>query len=188
MKLAKPAVATSALFCLATLMVGLGGIGAASPPAVAADKPLWKVKGNPTGPVLGGTDGTPFKDKARGRLAAVTVRSGAWIDSIRCSYEDEGTIEKGDLHGGEGGDEAEVKLEPGETLIGVFGVFRGEGPDRVIGSVGFKTTKRTVEPIGKTTDGEKFALDAPTGQEICGFQGRSGDYLSAIGMVCRPWS
>ncbi len=43
--------------------------------ATADGKPLWKVKGTPTGAIHGGLDGTPFKDKARGRLAQVSIRA-----------------------------------------------------------------------------------------------------------------
>ena len=154
-------------------------------PTRADDRPLWKIKGTPTGKIHGGDEGSPFRDKARGRLAQVIVRAGSWLDSVRCVWEDEGAMEKGDTQGGDGGDETVFKLEPGEALIQVSGVLLKQGDSTVIGSLTFKTTKRTVGPIGKVLDGPKFSLDAPKGQEICGFQGRGGDYLAAIGMVCR---
>ena len=175
------------------MIFGLTGISARSGSngfldrtAAADDKPLWKAKGTPTGKIHGGSDGTPFKDKARGRLAQVSVRGGSWLDSVRCTWDDEGQLEKGDTHGGDGGDETVLKLEPGEALIQISGVLLEQGEMTVVGSLTLKTTKRTVGPVGKTLDGPKFTLDAPKDQEICGFQGRSGDYLSAIGMVCRP--
>ena len=151
----------------------------------ADDKPLWKIKGNPTGPIHGGPEGTPFRDKARGRLAEVIVRGNAWLDSVRCVWEDEGAMEKGEVHGGDGGNETIITLEPGEALIQISGVLQTQGDTTVLGSLTFKTSKRTVGPIGKGLEGPKFTLDAPKGQEICGFQGRRGDYLYAIGMVCR---
>ena len=151
----------------------------------ADDRPLWKIKGTPTGKIHGGHEGSPFRDRARGRLAEVIVHAGSWLDSIRSVWEDEGAMEKGDTQGGDGGDETVLKLEPGEALIQISGVLLKQGDTIVVGSLTFKTTKRTVEPIGKVLDGPKFTLDAPKGQEICGFQGRRGDYLTAIGMVCR---
>lgn len=171
------------------LIVLAGGLTAALGSfvwATAGDKPLWKEKGKPTGSVHGGADGQPFKDRAWGRLAEVSVWGGSWLDSVRCSWEDEGEVVKGDTHGGDGGDETVVKLESGEALIQVSGVLLEQGDQTVVGSLTLKTTKRTVGPIGKTLDGPKFTLDAPKGQEICGFQGRSGDYLVGIGMMCRP--
>jgi len=118
----------------------------------------------------------------------VTVRGGSWLDSVRCTWEDEGDLVKSDNHGGDGGEATVIKLEPGEFLIQVSGVVLKQDDLTVIGSLSFKTTKRTIDPIGETTEGPKFTLDAPPGQEICGFQGRSGDYLNAIGMICRPKS
>lgn len=166
--------------------IPLVGRHATASPGAAGDKPLWKAKGTPTGEVHGGTQGTPFKDKARGRLVQVAVRGGQWIDSIRCTWEDEGELEKGDNHGGDGGDEVVIKLEPGEALIGISGVLLKQDDATVVGSLTFKTTKRTTSPVGRVLDGPKFTVAAPTGQEICGFQGNQGDYLNAIGMVCRP--
>lgn len=174
----RPAIASLLVVGLLLICAGPGGS--------AADKPLWKEKGKPAGEIHGGATGQPFKDRAWGRLAEVTVRGGSWIDSIRCSWEDEGELVKGDVHGGDGGGDTVIKLEPGEALIQVAGVLLPQGDSSVIGSLRFKTTKRTIEPIGKTTDGPGFTLDAPQGQEICGFQGRQGDYLTAIGMICRP--
>ena len=170
-----------------TAALGLGQLLNSPAAAVAgADKPLWKEKGKPTGAIHGGSDGQPFKDRAWGRLAEVSVRGGSWLDSIRCSWEDDGELVKGDTHGGDGGDETVVKLEPGEALIQVSGVLLKQGNETMIGSLTLKTTKRTIGPIGKTLDGDKFTLDAPPSQEICGFQGRSGDYLVGVGMMCRP--
>ena len=164
------------------VMVSLALVGAVQ----AADKPLWKVKGDPTGEVVGGKVGTPFRDKARGRLKQVSVRGGSWLDSIRCAWDDEGTIEKGETHGGDGGDELVITLEPGESIVAVSGVIRGDDDEAVIGQLTVRTNKRTLPPIGKTTEGRKFTLEAPKGQEICGFQGRSSGFLHAVGMVCRP--
>ena len=170
-----------------TLLVFLGLVGlAAEGSSPTGDKPLWKEKGKPTGAVHGSTGGQPFKDRAWGRLAEVSVRGGSWLDSVRCTWVDAGEAVKGDTHGGDGGNEAVVTLGPGETLLKVTGIVRGEGDDAVIGSLCFETNKQFIGPIGQTVEGTKFVLEAPQGQEICGLQGRSGDYLNAIGMVCRP--
>ncbi len=187
-----PLVRFAILGCVAGgMLLSLGGDffpAASVAQGGPADKPTSKEKGKPTGEVHGGADGQPFKDRAWGRLAEVTVRGGSWLDSVRCTWEDEGDLVKSDNHGGDGGEATVIKLEPGESLIQVAGVVLKQDDLRVIGSLSFKTTKRTIEPIGETTEGPKFTLDAPPGQEICGFQGRSGDYLNAIGMICRPKS
>lgn len=143
-------------------------------------------RGTPTGKVEGGTGGSEFRDKATGRLAKVTARGGSWVDAVRCTWDDDGDLDDGTNHGGSGGEETVLKLEPGESLVQVSGTLLTMDDTTVIGSLSFKTTKRTVGPVGESTDGKTFTLDAPKGQEICGFQGRSSDYLDAIGLVCRP--
>ena len=158
-------------------------------PVSDADDPPKKGKatrqGTPTGEVQGGTGGREFRDKALGRLTKITVRADEIVDAIRCTWDEEGGPEDGINHGGLGGSKTIVTLEPGEALVQVSGTVT-QGDIVVIGSLSFKTTKRTIGPIGGSPDGKKFTLDAPKGQEICGFQGRNGDYLDAIGLVCRP--
>ena len=172
------------------------GIAAAARPAGSVSRD----PGKPTGVIEGDAKGTAFQDKARGRLARVIVHGGWWIDSIVCTWTDaQGEEDEGSAHGGIGGEDHVLTLEPGESLVQVAGVVRADGTatvrgDRdtfrigqaVVGSLTFKTTKRTIGPFGETTQGRKFTLDAPRGQEICGLRGRAGQYLNAVGIVCRP--
>ncbi len=149
-------------------------------------------KGAIVGDLRGGKEGTSFQDEAQGRMAQVKVRGGWWIDSVTSTWND-GKVDKASTtHGGSGGDEQIIDLQPGESLIQIAGVIREDGDRQiqldqvVIGSLTFKTNRRTIGPIGTSTQGAKFTLDAPKGQEICGFHGRSGPFLNAIGIVCRP--
>ena len=158
---------------------------------VAADEPARPAarrdRGTPAGAIEGGEAGTPFQDRARGRLAKVTVRAGSWVDSATCTWLDaRGWEDPGSVRGGTGGEPQVLTLEPGESLVQVAGIIRGDGDEAVVGSLTFKTTRRTVGPFGETTEGRKFTLDAPEGREICGLRGRAGDYLNAVGILCRP--
>ena len=171
--------------------IAAASIGQSVPIVATAEqapaKPSKKeMRGTPVGEIHGGPAGSPFRDKAFGRMSKIVVRSGAWVDAVRCEYDDEGAIDKGTNHGGDGGHETVIDLKPGETLVRFSGTLRESGDEVVIGSLSFKTTERTIGPIGEDTTGKKFALDAPKGREICGFQGRSSSTLDAIGMVCRP--
>ena len=156
-------------------------------------RPVSQEPGTPAGAIEGDEGGKAFQDQAKGRLARVVVRGGWWVDSVACTWADaDGEEDDGPTRGGEGGTERVLTLRPGESLVRVSGVIRADGDrgvrvgQEVIGSLTFKTTRRTIGPFGETTEGRKFTLDAPAGQEICGFRGRAGQYLNALGIVCRP--
>lgn len=149
--------------------------------------PILPEPGEPAGPIVGDERGDEFRDEARGRLMRVTVRAGAWVDSIACTYSNGKAEVAGARHGGDGGDEREFDLEPGESIVGVSGVTRklADG-STAIGSLRLATDRRVLGPVGATNPGEPFALDVPAGREACGFRGRSGRYLRALGIVGRP--
>lgn len=154
--------------------------------------PTGREPGRPVGEVRGDPRGVPFRDEARGRLSRVVVFGGAWIDSIACTWSDGRADAVGALRGGDGGVEQAVDLEPGESLVQVSGVIREDG-DRgahlgheVVGSLVIRTNRRTLRRVGEGTTGRRFNLEAPKGQEICGFRGRTGEYVNALGILCRP--
>jgi Jacalin-like lectin domain len=172
-------------FSLALIASGVLRPGLVFGLATADDKPK-PGKGSPSGEVYGGDGGESFRDRAQGILKGIKVRSGDLIDSIQCLWAEGGETNTGDLHGGEGGEEAEIKLEDGEYVTRISGVIVKLEDLKIVGSITIKTSKRTLGPYGQGTDGEKFEIEAPKDEEICGFRGRSGAYLDAIGIVTRP--
>ena len=143
-------------------------------------------KGSPAGEVHGGEGGESFRDMAEGRLRAIKIRAGDYVDSISCAWTEDGTTTDGVVHGGEGGEENMTRLDADEYIEKVSGVVLDEGGLKIIASLTIKTNKRTLGPYGQANQAKAFHLEAPKGEEICGFRGRSGQYLDAIGIVTRP--
>lgn len=135
------------------------------------------------GAIQGGEGGDAFTDEPAGRLATISIRAGGWVDAIGCEWEAGGKTTKTSRHGGMGGTEEVIHLDPGERLTRVSGVFN---PPGWIGSITLVTSRgREWGPFGQTLTGRTFECVAGPGEEICGFRGRSGTYLNALGFLVR---
>ena len=165
--------------------LALVALALASALSFADDKPK-PGKGTPAGEQYGGEGGEVFRDRADGKLSAIKIRSGLLIDSIACTWTDGAETNEGDRHGGEGGDETAIKLDADEYLIKITGLIYEAEDLKLVGSIKIVTNKRTLGPYGEAEQGKAFEVEAAKGDEICGFRGRCGMFLDAIGIVTRP--
>jgi alkaline phosphatase D len=131
---------------------------------------------------VGGQGGEYFDDTERLRLKSrVRLRSGDRVDALAVDYDDGLAL----THGGDGGSEQILELNPGEYLR------------RLTVSIGKRKGTTTVHYIKLTTSqgraheaGKKTAsvLDyvAEPGRHIAGFRGRAGRELDKIGPIFAP--
>ncbi len=130
--------------------------------------------------VSGGSGGSPFVDMAanKGRITAITVRSGKFIDRIQLTYQYNNGRVIGSPHGGNGGKSKTFKLSKGE-FITVFGGRSGKYVD----SIYIKTNKGRSRKWGGNGGGNSFKFKGSKQSPILGIWGRSGALLDAIGVV-----
>jgi len=137
---------------------------------------MTTVEGHPKSEQYGGTGGQPFQDdlpEAK-ELIAISIRHGDRIDAILGVWKTEnGEQITGKQHGGYGGDESIIVLEPNEKINKVL-IRYGS----LVDSLEFHTSQnRQFGPFGGA-GGEKN-VEVPG--NILGFFGRAGDELNAIG-------
>jgi alkaline phosphatase D len=134
---------------------------------------------------VGGQGGDYFDDAERlglkSRLIRIRVRSGDRVDALAVDYDDGLSVN----HGGNGGSEQILELNPGEYLR------------RMTVSVGQRKGTTSVHYLKLTTSqgrvleaGKKTAstLDyaAEPGRHIAGFRGRAGRELDKLGPIFAP--
>ncbi|MFF4396403.1 jacalin-like lectin [Streptomyces sp. NPDC001480] len=134
---------------------------------------------------FGGPHGTAFND-ADDLPSAVsprtlTLRGGARLDAVSLTHNG-GTVLS---HGGTGGTAASLTLASGEHLTSVK-LTEGQKDGRTrIFSAAFTTDKGRGLSCGTaTTDATTFT--APSGWQIVGFTGRSGDEIDKLGVLYAP--
>lgn len=133
----------------------------------------------------GGHGGSYFHDgerlPLRTRLDAIFVRSGQRIDAIGTAYAN-GSVY---AHGGTGGREQKLQLEPGEY----FRDLRlGIGQHKVRTTVHYiklTTSRGRVLEAGKNPGGTVDYVAGP-GRHIVGFRGRQGKELDKLGPIFAP--
>ena len=130
----------------------------------------------------GGPHGTPFTDVAAvpiGRqVAQVGIRAGSRVDQVSLTPAEQGSF----THGGAGGTAQSLTLTAGEYLTSAT-VHTGSrnGRTRVAGIRFGTSTGRTLS--GGTFTSPGVTYQAPTGWQISGFHGRSGDELDKVGFI-----
>jgi endonuclease/exonuclease/phosphatase family metal-dependent hydrolase len=133
----------------------------------------------------GGPHGYAFNDvgelPAEAAVSRVLIRTGSRVDRIETTLTSSYVMS----HGGSGGTEASLTLGSNEYLASMS-VCSGEHEGRTrIFHVRFTTTAgRTL--AGGTTTGSCATYSAPSGWQIAGFHGRSGDEVDKIGAVFMP--
>ncbi|MGW2703193.1 jacalin-like lectin [Streptomyces sp. NPDC001340] len=136
---------------------------------------------------FGGPHGTAFNDAddlpATLAPRTLTLRGAARLDAVSLTH-DGGTVLG---HGGTGGTATSLTLASGEHLTSVK-LTEGQKDGRTrIFSAAFGTDKgRTLSAGTATTDTVTFT--APSGWQIVGFTGRSGDEIDKLGVLYAPIS
>ncbi|MCZ0986173.1 jacalin-like lectin [Streptomyces diastatochromogenes] len=136
---------------------------------------------------FGGPHGTAFNDAddLPSTLAprTLTLRGDARLDAVSLTH-DGGTVL---THGGTGGTATSLTLASGEHLTSAK-LTEGQKDGRTrIFSAAFGTDKgRTLSTGTATTDTVTFT--APSGWQIVGFTGRSGDEIDKLGVLYAPIS
>ncbi|WP_097251670.1 jacalin-like lectin [Streptomyces sp. Ag109_G2-15] len=136
---------------------------------------------------LGGPHGTAFNDAddlpATLAPRTLTLRGDARLDAVSLTH-DGGTVLG---HGGTGGTATSLTLASGEHLTSVK-LTEGQKDGRTrIFSAAFGTDKgHTLSAGTATTDTVTFT--APSGWQIVGFTGRSGDEIDKLGVLYAPIS
>ncbi|MFG1670107.1 jacalin-like lectin [Streptomyces sp. Y7] len=134
---------------------------------------------------LGGPHGTAFNDAddlpAAPAPRTLTLRGASRVDAVSLTH-DGGTVL---THGGAGGTATSLTLAAGEHLTSVR-LTQGQKDGRTrIFSAAFTTDRgRTLSSGTATSDTRTFT--APTGWQIAGFTGRSGDEIDKLGVLYAP--
>lgn len=126
----------------------------------------------------GGTGGEPFDDLSAGgyvlgKIMAITVRHGRWVDKIAALYEGQSNSNP---HGGGGGTEATFTLDNDEWLAEIKGCSGAK-----LDQVQFVTTKNRTSPPYGGNGGSPFALRKDE-SIIKAFFGRSGSLVDQLGV------
>ena len=126
----------------------------------------------------GGGGGSFFDYRESADVAAIVIRSGSLIDSIKLVYRNpDGSINVGDQHGGNGGGQTIHNLAVGEFVFAIHGRTGG-----VVDSLSFTTNHgRVLGPHGGNGGGSFSVGNC----RLRGIYGRSGSLLDAIGFVCK---
>ncbi|KAK4777049.1 hypothetical protein SAY86_005737 [Trapa natans] len=131
----------------------------------------------------------PFGDDSRDQwddgkhngIRQINISYGQIIDSISCTYDDNGDAAEGSKHGGGGPVAEDFKLDyPNEYVSSISGHIGQLANNMCIRSLTFKTNKkRTFGPFGSET-GTPFFIESNT-CKIVGLFGSSSIYLHSIG-------
>ncbi|MFG2121176.1 jacalin-like lectin [Streptomyces sp. NPDC048710] len=136
---------------------------------------------------FGGPHGTAFNDAddlpATPAPRTLTLRGDARLDAVSLTHDGGTTL----THGGTGGTATSLALASGEHLTSVKLTEGQKGGRTRIFSAAFGTDKgRTLSAGTATTDTATFT--APSGWQIVGFTGRSGDEIDKLGVLYAPIS
>jgi hypothetical protein len=135
--------------------------------------------GGPHGTAYNDADNLPSTVSPR----TLTLRGASRLDAVSLTHDGGTTLS----HGGTGGTATSLTLASGEHLTSVK-LTQGQKDDRTrIFSAAFTTDKgRTLSSGTATSDTKTFT--APSGWQIVGFTGRSGDEIDKLGVLYAPIS
>jgi hypothetical protein len=143
------------------------------------------IRANDQSSIVGGGGGSAFSDleiPAGARVSEVRIHSGDVIDSVQIVYTlENGSRFEGPSHGGRGGRSDIFRLERDEYVTGISGRC-----GIYIDSLAIVTNRRTSPRFGGRGGNRDYRLDAPSGNQVIGFSGRSGEFLDAIGINSAP--
>ncbi|KAE9350117.1 hypothetical protein PR003_g5514 [Phytophthora rubi] len=164
--------------------------GTVAPADIAGSLSEVKTKANKRAVQLSDSFGGPHGEQFSDQLAvtsgmtvsSVTIRAGERVDglTVQISAPKEMTF----THGGTGGEDNTLKLEPGEYITTMEVHWGQKGGHTRIFYLSLGTSKGNKVSGGSQTD-EKGSVTAPKGYQLAGFFGRYGDEMDLIGAV---WS
>ncbi|TQE39992.1 endonuclease [Streptomyces ipomoeae] len=133
--------------------------------------------GGPHGTAYNDADNLPTTVSPR----TLTLRGASRLDAVSLTHDGGTTLS----HGGTGGTATSLTLASGEHLTSVK-LTQGQKDGRTrIFSAAFGTDKgRTLTAGTATSDAKTFT--APSGWQIVGFTGRSGDEIDKLGVLYAP--
>ncbi|MGW5470702.1 jacalin-like lectin [Streptomyces chartreusis] len=134
---------------------------------------------------FGGPHGTAFNDAddlpATPAPRTLTLRGGSRLDAVALAHDGGSAL----THGGTGGTATSLTLAAGEHLTTVK-LTQGQKDGRTrIFSAAFTTDKGRTLSSGTATSAAK-TFTAPSGWQIVGFTGRSGDEIDKLGVLYAP--
>ncbi|XP_010535270.1 PREDICTED: jacalin-related lectin 5-like [Tarenaya hassleriana] len=102
------------------------------------------------------------------------------IKSVEFEYDSNGNAVKSQRRGSVGGKSDGFTLKPDEYITELTGYYTTrQNGEEVITALTFKTNQRTLGPYGNKTRNQ-FSINSPSGTQIVGFNGTSGDVLNSI--------
>ncbi|XP_057975800.1 jacalin-related lectin 3 [Malania oleifera] len=136
----------------------------------------------------GGKEGLHWNDGVHSTIRQLAIAHGAGINSIMIEYDNEGSSEWSEKHGGSGGykNDTVVLDYPEEFLTSIHGYYGNtiDWESVFVRSLTFESNRRTYGPFG-IDQGTHFSLPVKGGK-IVGFHGRSGWNLAALGVYLKP--
>jgi endonuclease/exonuclease/phosphatase family metal-dependent hydrolase len=134
---------------------------------------------------VGGPHGTPFTDVADvpfgQRVSQLRLRAGSRVDGLGLTTTNGVSYD----HGGQGGTLSSLNLGAGEHLTAVTLDTAQHGDRTRVFSARFVTNLgRTL--TGGTRTSSTVTFTAPTGWQIIGFHGRSGQEIDKLGLIYTP--
>ncbi|MGW2486168.1 jacalin-like lectin [Streptomyces sp. NPDC001606] len=131
---------------------------------------------------FGGPHGDYFTDiatvPATTGPATLSVRSGARVDGVGMTYGDGTAV----THGGTGGTASSLTLGSGEYITSArLCEGQKDGHSRIFSAAFTTNLGRSLS--GGTTTSDCVTRTAPSGWQIAGFHGRSGDEIDKLGFV-----
>lgn len=134
---------------------------------------------------FGGPHGTPFTDVAAvplgQRVSQLRLRAGSRVDGLGLTTANGVSYD----HGGQGGTLNTLNLGVGEHITSVtLNTGQHSGHTRVFYARFVTNLGRTL--AGGATTSSTITYTAPTGWQIAGFHGRSGEEIDKLGVIYTP--
>jgi hypothetical protein len=134
---------------------------------------------------FGGPHGTSYSDvnkiPSNPKVSIIGIRTGTRVDQVNIMLSDKTWF----THGGYGGTYTYLTLNSGEYVKSVY-ICSGvkDGHTRVFYTKFTTSSGRTL--AGGSTTSTSVTYTAPSGWQIVGFHGRSGDELDKMGVIYAP--
>ncbi len=130
----------------------------------------------------GGQGGNEFAISADGRITALSIRCGGWIDAVQLLFQkQDGTEDSTEKAGGNGGGLKLFRLSEGERITKVYG-----GASQFVDLIVIETDKGRKETFGNSSSPVNFTYIVEEGHQLVGFFGRAATYVDALGILTIP--